>query len=357
MISIYNNYLSDLQSRLKEIQNFISLIECQKKAYNELVSTDLSNLSHLNNYKEYMGLLNNSTVQYNAIIISLYACYEHFVDDIAKAYLNQLFHLVKNYENLPDSLQKKHIQKIAEFLVSPQRFKGYSITNKEVLNNIANCINETSEAKLNVSLILNHAGNLGINQLQELLRDIGIENSIVSILKDDKFIRGRTSLDDTCTKETLKADKGNTIAFGPLEELVSQRNSVSHGWVIDQRISIEKIKSEILPFIGIICEAICDLLHYEHVRVMFQEGLLLPFDDAIEIYNNDILCINSKDSLLHIGDYIFVKNTSTSYIAKILSLQINGQELSENTTSNIDIGLRLDKSVNKSCSFYYFPSL
>ena len=48
----------------------------------------------------------NTPVTYNAIIISLYGCYESYVDKLSNSLFDFWISFVKNYNDLSDSIRK-----------------------------------------------------------------------------------------------------------------------------------------------------------------------------------------------------------------------------------------------------------
>ena len=60
--------------------------------------------------KRYVEIV-NTPVTYNAIIISLYGCYESYVDKLADLLLDHWASTIKSYEDLSAKLKNKHIKK------------------------------------------------------------------------------------------------------------------------------------------------------------------------------------------------------------------------------------------------------
>ena len=92
---------------------------------------DMNNafLKDMNMYeikKRYVEIV-NTPVTYNAIIISLYGCYESYVDKLADLLLDHWASTIKSYEDLSAKLKNKHIKKSGEFLTHPRRFRNYEL--------------------------------------------------------------------------------------------------------------------------------------------------------------------------------------------------------------------------------------
>lgn len=70
----------------------------------------------------------HSSVPYNAMIISLYGNVELFIDEVAEAYIDKIYRVVKRYPELPKRMREKHEMTSGEFLCNPGRFNNYETT-------------------------------------------------------------------------------------------------------------------------------------------------------------------------------------------------------------------------------------
>lgn len=84
----------------------------------------------------------------------------------------------------------------------------------------------------NKDLILNHGGNLRIDQISELVKDFSIEDFINKIVRNyglkSYFLQRGIHSEDTYNR-TISQNPKNL--FEELEWLVAVRNDVAHGWV------------------------------------------------------------------------------------------------------------------------------
>ena len=214
---IINQYIK----RLEEIKKHIEFISLQKDLY-----IKIKDEADMGLYSSKLGEIINSTVQYNSIIICLYGCFEEFIDSIALEYIRVINGLCTSYEDLPENLRKKHMLKVGDFLSNPQRYKGYELTVEDCIKNIYMSIFSSEERILNTELLISHAGNLKVDKVYDLFRDLGIKDL-------------KSEFESRINKVKLKQ----------LDDLIDQRNVISHSWEVDQRFSFIKIKDDIISLL------------------------------------------------------------------------------------------------------------
>ena len=130
---------------------------------------------------EVTKMLFRSPLSYNAVIISLYSCYESFVDDILFEYINQIANRSTSFAEIPTDIIINNLKLSSEFLNSQQRFKNFRLTKEDVINNIYS-------GKVTNKLLLKHGGNLSFNILSEYLKNLGITELENKIKKSQLYI-------------------------------------------------------------------------------------------------------------------------------------------------------------------------
>lgn len=322
----FKRIIDQYRKRLDEIKEHIEFISLQKDLYKDL-KDDIS----MDRYSTNLLRIMNSTVQYNSIIICLYGCFEEFVDEIASKYIDIINSLCVSYDELPESIRNKHLNKVGDFLSNPQRYKGYELTVCDCIRNFYLSITSAEGRILNKELILSHAGNLKIEKIYYFFQELG-----VSTLKP--------RIENDLEKAELKL----------LDELVDQRNVISHSWEVEQRFSLDKIKDEIVELLISIGEIIRTVLLDEIFLFMYEKGKFDSFDSPIEVINNKILCINSKYSYLKTGDSILLcKNNDKMERLEILEIQKNGNKINKIEEKNINVGIKVNNKIDKEWKYYY----
>ena len=350
-------YLKNLDG----IIEYIAFDKGQKKLLNKVNNEDVKD-SQNDIYqlcKQYEGVLRTPLV-YNAIIISIYGCYEAFIDKISNDLLDFFTTRVTNYYDLSEKLRNKHIRKSGEFLSNSNRFRGFETSEREVINNLQKCLGDDIQYELNKELLMSHGGNLRVEQLIELLSDFGIQDSKTRILNNPQYVKYIAEKNDIQLAEATSyinsknKDKDN-ILFEELEILVEQRNKVAHGWCVDTRISYDIILNRIITFMKMIGEVLCGILEEELVLVLKNSGMLNEFN-IIDVFNNSVVCLNCKNAKLKVGDFIVCRNENRYKLLEIMSIQCNKNDIEEISEENLDVGIRVDSYIKKNWSYYYIDN-
>lgn len=345
---------------LKNIDDVVAYIKCieeQTVLFEQINSNNIA-LPDIYVLEQRFRKISTTPVTYNAVIISLYGCYESYIDKISGTLLDFLVSKIKHYDALPESIKNKHIKKSGEFLSNPQRFRNFEITEQTIIKNLHMCLEKQEDFLLNKELLLTHNGNLGINQLMELLNDLGLQNCKGHILSNEKYIKYvsekyELSINNAKIYIHRKNQESEDSLFKELVQLIEQRNKVAHGWCVDTRLSYNVLTEEIIPFMKMLGHVIGDIFEEEFINILKRTNSLKQFGSAIQVYNNRVLCINCKDAKLKRGDFIYGYNQNKYVALNILELQHNNQNIEEICEENIDIGILVDSDIKENWIFYY----
>ena len=345
-------------SNLNNIQEFIVI----NKEQGEIIKTiclsklDVQGINFNEFEKKYLRIMNTPVI-YNAIIISIYGCYEAYIDKLASALLDFWVENASNYEQITESIRNKHIQKSGEFLSNPQRYQNMGITEQRVIKNLDMCLLNENMYMLNKELILSHSGNLNSMQLMQFLAELGLKScrtKIINSFQYIEYISKKYELSNDDAKKVIHNRNNDDIfLFKELTQLVEQRNRVAHGWSVDERLSKAYLIDNIIPFMKMLGCVISELFIDEFVEILHKAGLLKEFDDAINVINNRVLCINIKDANLKCNGYIFAKNKKGYVMLNILEIQCNNRTVEEIIGGNKDIGILVDSDIKKNWKYYY----
>ncbi|MGX8850591.1 HEPN domain-containing protein [Amedibacillus sp. YH-ame10] len=358
MIKYLITHFHNLSKRLNEIQDFIKTIELQKKLSTEYKNSEDSFGERFRSINDLIPLydnLHNSMVQYNAAIISVYACFENYIDDIARALVEFYFNNTSTFDDLPQKIQMNYFNRIGDFLSKPQQFSGLDKTPKEVIDIIYKNISNQREISLQYEFLIKHSGNLKIDKVIELFNNLDIKNFNSRIIENYIFKKYISENKEIKFENLPTYFQTATSIFFELDRIVDARNNVAHGWYEDSRISYQSIVDDTIPFLQCLCSVILEEVVCSMFEYLLNYGKLRRFDYPINVINKNILCINSKQSILEVGDFLFYKNANAKYnVARIISLEKNYIRVDKNTDPNVDIGIGLDRPVKKSYEFYYF---
>ena len=344
--------------RLNAIKEYINLLDSEKN----FVTLTLSDEELKENEKLtdiIQSIKNNvsSQVTYNAIIISLYSCYENFIDSILIKYLELISQLGISYDKLPPKIMETQQYQIGLFLSNPQRYGNLGFKCSEVIENFNDCLKENDNYVLNTKLLITHSSNLGLKSLRDVFNQIGITDSIIKIKKNDNFIKyymNEKSLNRLEAEEILLSTDDSMI-FYILEDLVNRRNEIAHSWNEFDRLSIQTLKDEYINFFFYIGEAIKNIIITEIYSILFKNNLLDEFTTVHDVYNNEIVCLNNENQIIKNGGYIFCVNGENYQKAlEITNIQINNQDIECVTESNKKIGIKVNGYIKINNKFYYY---
>lgn len=345
-------------SNLNSIREFIVINKEQSEIIEKICSSKLDVQGiNLNEFeKKYLRIMNTPVI-YNAVIISIYGCYEAYIDKLASALLDFWVENTSNYDQISESIRNKHIQKSGDFLSNSQRYQNIGITEQRVIKNLDMCLMNEPVYMLNKELILSHSGNLNSTQLMQFLAELGLKTCRTRIINSFQYIEYISEKYELCNDDAKKIihsrNNDDIFLFKELTQLVEQRNRVAHGWSVDERLSKAYLIDNIIPFMKMLGCVISELFINEFVEILYKTGLLKEFDDAIDVFNKRILCINIKDANLKRSDYIFANNEKEYVVLKIIEIQCNNQTVEEIMGGDKDIGLLVDSDIKKNWKFYY----
>ena len=338
--------------RIAEVSQYIENITAKGVLLNELEV--LSNTLDQRVFLSYLKSLASSTVQYNAIVISLYGCYENYVDSVLKEYVDVLLENVSDYSKLPNKLVQKYRYTLGEYLMSPQRFPVDALEPTSAVRKFSKFTSSNFDEGVDKVLLIAHANNLRTKELFELMGNLGMEGAqtkTLNALAFRNYYIDEIGMDesDFNAKKARKdsGDKYNSL-FEPIETLVSQRNSVAHSWSEENRIALSTFTNEIIPFLLMFGECIlqqCLLTLFDYIS---EAKYSFTNRKPIKVFGNHILCLNSQKNTIKVGDYVLYKHHDVSKCGKILSLQDSGNDiLVIDDTQEKDIGIRLDDTVKE----------
>lgn len=353
-------YFDEYKKQLAEIRTFIRSVELQKDVISELELSEKERDNKLNlslRYSKIIKQVAESPIQYNAVIISIYGCFERYIDNIFNEYCQVLYDIIENYDDLPKRMKEKHIKKLGDFLSNPQRYKNYDLTDKQAIKNAAEAFNNSKEGfGNNQKLILTHSGNLRIEQITELASDLGIEDferNVASNYIFKIFFIKRELLDEK-TYTRLVSNESKRL-FEMLNRLVEERNNVAHGWV-ESRIKLSDISSEYIDYMECLAESILEVLIKSIHITQYNNDKMYLIGKPMKVIDHHIICINNHGILLHKGDYMLAVKNDKFKVLTIKSIQKNGVEIERVEEKNIDIGVGFEKrvglNVDKEYEFY-----
>ena len=351
LCSSYKSFCSQIEEIRKYITNTLSK--------NDSLSLLESNATtdEERSFISYLKSLNTSQIQYNAVIISLYGCFENYVDNLLADYISVVFEKAEDYESLPAKMKDKYRLKVGEYLSNPQRYKGWDISFSDIIKNYSDVLLSNFADHVEKRFLCAHSGNLRIEELISLLTSIGIcevkEKIITSSELHDYYINTADLEEDSYQLKVNRArrDLNQTDMFDPLEQLVSQRNIVAHSWRDDERLSSNYLNENVLPFLKALSLIVLKICLTELFSATTEDEFDFQNRTPIAVYNNHILCLNNQNIAINVDDlllYATQERSGRKYMcSKILSIEKDHTRISRvEANDSIDIGMMLEEKIN-----------
>lgn len=345
MLLAYKVFLDDVS----ELEDYIAMARTTA----ELLQNDFSRSKA--KYKDVLVKLQNQSKVYNKrkldysmIIVNLYGALEKYIESFVKEYLMIRASYVEKYSELPQCIIDEHIDLSME-LIQKIDYPKYSsmFTKEQIIKNVNDCVQD-EKLTLNYEAFCMHSANFRINEIQKVLRRIGLNNLINSVKRNEELKSIYIKENGECNYEQLPLD--NIFSF--VNDLADRRNRISHGAntdIISFDLQLEMIR-KIKLFIG-------------EMNSLCFEGLLQYFTcdcyKIEKIYNENkktkILCFQLERNKIAIGDIIIRKKGDNFSYCTINSIQINNvsyEEVAEEKAIDIAIKLSCNRKENEEYWLY-----
>lgn len=248
---------------------------------------------------------------YKISIISLYGYFEHYLENIAKDYLNYINKIVDKYENLPTEIFRSHYELSASLINHLMLFSKDDKSSEviDVINNMYSCVKNRKNFKINVDAYVLHTANFRHEIVNSFFNKVGIKDISDKIKKHSDFIAYLNSRNNSINTVQNKKEHDNEIIFSRINDLCYRRNEIAHGQPISEILSLDLIYELIEYF-----ELYSKCLH----SIVLKE--LIPYDINFksiclgkpnQVYSNGIISLKLENISLSVGDTIVAKTTKS----------------------------------------------
>ena len=287
----------------------------------------------------------------NSIIVSLYGFTEQFVESLLKAYVNDLSKIISEYDKLPDSITKNHIDFSMELIkhIEEPKYEGL-ITKKQIISNLCSDFNNHENYRLNVEAFAYHAANFKPNVIDKLFAGVGVDNISGRVIKCPIFTDYLRENAPASVNHITPAE-----ALVNLNDLASRRNEIAHGspsQLIKNDILLDDIR-----LLEIYATALYEVVYSEALfYAVKHHGIKLG--KPLAIFNNRIIGLSVKNINIKVGDLLVAQQTankSLPYIAgEIQEIQENKVKSEKILTSAIakNIGIRVAFKAKENHTFF-----
>ncbi len=334
-----NKILSEFQNEMELLKFYIDF---QNESYKNQSKLEKANP---NSILKSLTVSKIKQFDFNSHIISIYGAYEYFVEQMLVKYLSEICSITNSYDLLPEEIQKNNINKTLEIIKQLDYRKNRNIKVEKVIEILHKNINEKSST-ININAFKNHSANFRISVVDTYFAEIGIKN-ISSLIRQYEPLKGylKNNISDYSSKKS-------SIIFQPLEHICDLRNDIAHG-VSNIQLINKTILFEYIDFMKIYTIALFELINDNYLMRIYEQNN--DEIEAIKIFNNQILCFNTKGKRVDKTSKILVKSENhfpNFYLTGIKDIQKNNisidrTELDEKT----EIGVMLDKKIKSTMNF------
>ena len=334
-----NKILSEFHNEMDLLKHYIDF---QNRSYKNQSKIEKSNPDSV---LKSLTISKIKQFDFNSHIISIYGAYEHFIEQLITKYLNGICAITRNYNSLPEEIQKNNLNKTLEILKQLDYRKNKNLKPEKLIEILHKNINENSSI-LNIEAFKNHSANFRISVLDNYFTEIGIKN-ISSLVRQYEPLKSylESNISDYSSKK-------NVIIFQIVEHLCDLRNDIAHG-VNNVQLVNRTILFDYIDFMKTFAESLYELINSNYLNKIYEID-----NDEIEIinvFNREILCFNTKGKLIDKNTKILVKSENqfpNVFYANILDIQHNNVSI-PNTVLNesINIGIKVDKRIKDTMKF------
>jgi len=181
---------------------------------------------------------------YRSLIISIYGILENYIEELIKAYLEELESEINDYKQVKKKIQDTHFANsitLVSRIIENKHLKYNRLNKDDVLLNLNNCIQSGNLFQFNKEAFTILSGNLKHIKICNLINELDI-NLDASLRKLDIY------------KESANSEN----IFNPIDELVERRNEIAHN-NNDNILAISRVL-KILEFMETYCNEIYNIL-------------------------------------------------------------------------------------------------
>ena len=339
-------------SELDEIEKLILYFETEKKLAQEFEISESQNDIFLNELSLKLKNFRISKLKfnYNSIIISLYGSFERFIELTIINYLEIINEIVKEYLKLPNIILKKHTPLSITLInkIEQSKYKG-PLTKEIIIRNLHTCINTIESYSLNKEAFSQHTANFRIQVIDENFKCIGINDLSENVIKQDVFQKYLINQKGIDPSSDLLNGTDNLQLINDLAEL---RNYVAHG--IENEIIENNILLEFIQFFRTFSSALIDVLKDNILALNIEFNGLMLGKITNTYSSGSIICVYTNGHTIKKNQTIFAKSTSSIISAKILSIQLNGDNIDISEGENIEISIKINSRFKDNYTLYTF---
>ena len=307
-------------------------------------------------------IANNFTAErifnYRANIISLYGCFEHFIEALIKEYIGDLSQICKSFDKLDKKIRRGYVVNW-KTLHGKLSFPKYSdISEKEMIESLYLSIVE-GHNKIMEECYLKNGGNYNHRMVMDSFCELGLDNL-------DTILGKYHPLNEFLQQEGLQ-DMESESKYRMLNSLVQYRNNIAHGVDPDNILSVHEF-TDYLDFLEKYAKAVAlyvnDSYWGKYWEIKAKDKVLKPDKVYPKIGVAEFTIANV---ILYQGQKIIMKQAEGNYprykdfvlpnIFKVKKTDWDNSKITDVKELCEDgiwkVSIKIDIKCNDRCRFYF----
>lgn len=200
-------------------------------AYTDIVVSNAKSLFGAFNDRERRAILRSAlkdkntdtSILFRGLIVQMISIFENFIQSLCEAVVEKKSIDAGNYNSLDETIRKEYIYRSAIILTHLKKERvnrrKYDFSTLQI--NLANCILDTNDFKIQSEVFTFLMGNCRSSRLVELFKSLSLQDPFDASLGKHSELR-------KCTNERSNR-KVAEFAKSTLDEHIDLRNSIAHG--------------------------------------------------------------------------------------------------------------------------------
>jgi hypothetical protein len=299
------------------------------------------------------NLSRRRNLDYTAFVITLYAAFEKFVEDLAWSRTELDTTRIK-YSELSGKLRQKHLRDSAELLTRSRLGEGRytGVGELDVVANLHSCLSDGKMYKLNRHAVVHHDMNLREDVVQRFFASLGVENVNMLARRATPMLKWFNE-----EVEGIVDKIPETVISYRLNDLVDRRNQVAHsGADVGESLAPSAMKEK-LAFVEAYARSLFEIIAGSYLHRHYVEyGIGKRLEKPKRLLKDGFVAIVPAPTCrLWVGQPILgERQGQVDRWGEVMSLQVDGNSVDsvEDNSPTAEVGLRVSFQITQGTSLY-----
>lgn len=234
---------------------------------------------------------NERIFNFRSNIISLYGCFEQFIESSIKEYFTELLKICHSFTDLDESIRKEYIDRWKTLHGKLHYNKFQTITPTFMVKSLYNSLVEDKN-EIIAECFLQNGGNYRIEEIRKSFSTLGLTNLNESLRNYEPLVSYYS--------------QNGFDSYSKIDEIVERRNEIAHGSNADNLLS-ESIVLEYVEFIEMFAQSLTSYLNDQLLdqkwKIANPYRVIKPFkfytrNSVVEFHEKDIILKENMDMLV-----------------------------------------------------------